>query len=244
MAGYTAESVVYYLSLPQQHLELLGSIRNWENVKIAFEDDTVWIKDLDSIQLDSIEIKSIPYKHIFYARENKLFPKDSILPARNIPSLLWSPVNRGIPVELPALNHNYFEIQEKVAFTFIESSKEEPPFAMITSLVALEQYLDTAPAIRIQNLLWVIVGENALLIGSPLLPLQGEVYWRNDSFLIPAGWEMEYPVLAPTMNRLINPNDDHWIVWSADGNYSVIPLQSFASLSLSSFRLSKKQLHG
>ncbi len=228
------------MSLPLQHKEYLGSVRHWSNLKIGYEGETVWIKDLTPAQADSLQIKVIPYKELYYSAGPKLFPKDSLLPARTIPSLVWTPIERGLLVELPALNHNYFGLNEKVAMRLHRTEEEKDAYACFVRLEALESYIETAPANRLANITWVLVDEGyALLLGTPLLPVQGDVYWREGDFLLPAGYAFELPLLAEILRQLINPQNDHWIIWSKEGHYWKLPKDEVEPLSIGSFRASK-----
>lgn len=216
-------------------------LRLWNNLKIAFEGACIWIKDFDYNQINSIEVKSIPYKTIFYSREGKLYLQNSLLPDRFIPSLLWTPIGKALPITLPSLNHNYFGIQKKIEVNLIPSEEEHEVIAMIASKDALQQYIETAPSIRLYQLLWSVLNNNTFFIyGNPQLPIQGEVYWKRGDCLLPAGFDFELYMLANTYNSLLNPIGNFFILWNIDGTYSLIPKNELTTLSLSSFRLTQK----
>jgi hypothetical protein len=238
MAGYFAESVIYYLCLPAEHKDFLGSVRQWKNLKLAFEDKLVWVKGLSYSQVESIEIKTIPFKEVFYASGSKLFPPGSLLPARNIPSVLWTDIERALSIELTSFNHNYFGIEERLDIKILPSEKETPPCGCIASIKILEAYMASAPSVRLKNLTWVLSDDHAIILGIPLLPLQGEVLWSRNHFLIPAGYDIELFSLVDEVNRMINPDNQFWIVWSKTGSYYKIPRTAFKPLSMSSFRQS------
>jgi hypothetical protein len=245
MAIDTAGSLTYYLSLAVEHKDYLGAIRHWENLKLAFGDDLVWVKDLTSVQADSTEVKSIPFKELYYASGPKLFRKGSLLPERNLPSLLWTPITRALPVTLPALNHNYFGVDGKVPVRLVRSEKETESFALKVGLETLAAYVHTAPAIRLGGLQWTIIGETeALITGTPLLPLQGSAFWRRESFLLPAGFDLELPLLYKELNHLLNPHNDSFVLWNEEGQYSILNGGSFTPLSVSSFRITMERRAG
>jgi hypothetical protein len=242
MAVDTTGSVSYYLSLGAEHAAYLSSIRHWENLKIAFEESVVWVKDLSPVQVDSLEVKSIPYKELYYAQDGKLFRKGSLLPTRNLPSLLWTPIGRGLPVRLPAYNHNYFGLASNAGIRLIPSEKETESLALRVDINVLLNYILTASAIRLERLQWVILGTaEALLLGTPLLPLQGLAFWQRGDFLLPAGFDLELYALSNDLNLLLNPEGDSWILWQEDGRYSKLNKQAFTPLSISSFRLTMER---
>lgn len=237
MAIHSSDRVNYFLSLPLQHKDFLGEIRHWGNLKIGFEDDLIWIKDLNLVQIDSVEVKSIPYKEIYYASGDKLFLKGSLLPSRRIPSLLWSPIHRGLSLELPRSNHNYFRVASKANVRIVTSAVEKESYGLLVAIDELQKFIETAPSIRLKNLRWVIVDNKALILGNPLLPLNGDVFWKRDNFLLPSGFDLELPILTSTIAELINKEQDHWIVWNKEGSYYAIDKRLFSPLSISSFRL-------
>lgn len=242
MAIDTTGSISYYLSLAGEHAAYLGTIRHWENLKIAYEGNVVWVKDLSPVQVDSLEVKSIPFKELYYAQDGKLFLKGSLLPSRNLPSLLWTPIGRGLAVTLPAYNHNYFGLTGNVNIRLAPSEKETESLALRVNINVLQNYIVTAPAIRLEGLQWTVLGAiEALLLGAPLLPLQGQAFWRRGDFLLPAGFDLELYAVSDDLSQLLNPEGDSWILWQEDGRYSKLDKQAFTPLSISSFRLTMER---
>lgn len=229
--------MTYFLSLPLRYKDWLGAVRHWENLKIGFTENAVWTKDFTPAQMDSVEVKSLPYKTVFYASGAQLFLKGSLLPHQPVPSLLWTPIERGLPVRLPPFNHHYFGIKDKAIVKLRQTDAEKEGYALLTSTAVLQSYIETAPAVRLQALRWVITDEgNALILGTPLLPLQGKVFWRRDDFLFPAGYDLEFPLLQDTVQGLLDPQGDTWIVWTENGKYFTIEKEATTPLSIASFR--------
>lgn len=240
MAEDLTDDITWLLSIEQQHLDYLGPIRHWEQLKIAAEPGTYWVKGLTGEQLESAEIKSIPFKQIFYAKEERLFPYGGSVPVRKLPaSLSWTPLERGLPLQLPAFNHNYFGIGERILPRLAASENQVLPAAMLTPLSLLGEYIETAPAVRLKDLLWVILDDKALVLGEPLLPLPGQSFWKKGDFLLPSGLDWEWPVLAETLNDALNPDGSCRLIWDIDSRYTIVPKDSFRPLSISSFRLSR-----
>ncbi|HYG49581.1 MAG TPA: hypothetical protein VD905_01710 [Flavobacteriales bacterium] len=229
----------YYLKTAIQHKDNLGGIRHWSNPKIGFDGNTIWIKDLDFAQVNSVDVKSIPWCELFEEKNGKLFRYGSRLPSMNAPSCLWTPLDRGLPVQLPAYNNNFFETDQQITITLVPSETEREAFGMMTSLKTLGQYLEKAPDIRMQKLQWMIVdGDKALIAGTPLLPIRGTTYWRCYRFLIPAGFDFETHALAAILDKQLNAFGNKIIVWEPTGGCFSVPVTQWAPLSLSSFRIS------
>lgn len=243
MAQNTTNGIVYYLACSLSEKESLGNIRAWSNLKVAYEGDLIWIKDLDYVQINSIEVKSLPSKTLYYAKEGKLYLLNSLLPHCNIPSLLWTPIERALPISIPDFNHNFFGLQERIALRLVPSTIEAKSIAMLTTLQTLEQYITSASAIRLQGLKWTIINANsAFITGQPLLPIDGNVFWQRGNFIIPAGYDFDLSILCDILDNSINPNAKHWVMWQTDNSYTLIPKNTMMPLSLSGFRMSLHHL--
>ena len=214
MAEDPSNDVTWLLEIEQQHLDYLGPVRHWGQLRMAASPDCYWISGLTADQLESPEIKSIPFKHLYFEKDQLLFHRGGLVPVKKLPELLvWTPLERGLPLDLPSFNHNYFGITEKLKLRLVPSGKEEEPAALLTSIAILRNYILTAPAVRLRRLLWVILDDQALILGHPLLPLPGDSFWQKGDVLLPAGLDWEWPVLEPTLNRELNPDRDHWLLW-------------------------------
>jgi len=235
-----SNNIVYYLSIEKKYEIYLGGIRHWNNLKMATDNELVWIKDLSEIQLNLIEIKSIPYTKLYYNIGNKLFLKNSKLPERNVPSLLWTPIDRALQVQMPSYNQNYFGLNETTNVQLITIENEQPSFGLLVAINLLQKYIETAPAVRLLHLTWVIIENNkALILGVPILPIQGNTYWRINNMLIPSGFGLELPILENIVEDQLNKMNDNWIVWNRNSTYTLIGKTKFKPLSISSFKKSK-----
>ena len=240
MAQDAPGGLSYYLCIDHERKDDLARVRTWQNLKVGHEGNILWVKDLDYAQVHSIEIKSLPSKTIFYEQNNKLFYLDSRLPERTVPSVLWTPIDRALPVNLPSFNHNYFGVNSRIAIQLLPAETEAEGIALVTTLTILENYVESAPAIRMQMIRWNILGtDKALLIGKPLLPLPGDVFWQRKDFLLPAGFDFEFPLLTDLIHDAINPSSEYLTLWNQDNSYTLITKDEFVPLSRSSFRLSK-----
>ncbi|MFT2010996.1 hypothetical protein ACMA1I_20150 [Pontibacter sp. 13R65] len=238
MAPDAENHLIYYLLLHTAHKADLGAIRHWDNLKVAFDGDHIWLKNFTYAQLDTVEVKSIPFKAIFYENRNKLYRLNSLLPDQQIPNVHWAPISRALPVEFPSFNHNYFGTTEKVAIKLLPKAEFQQVVALITTLKNLQPYLETAPAVRLQRLRWTLLdGNEALLLGTPLLPVPGETYWQHKDFLLPSGLDFEFPIIADALQNIINPTGKDMIIFQADATYFAVPKSHLLPLTLSSFRL-------
>ncbi|MFY7963957.1 MAG: hypothetical protein ACOVO1_03585 [Chitinophagaceae bacterium] len=243
MANNVANDIIYFLVIDINNKTDLANIRQWNNLKIAFDVGTIWVKDFSYAQIHSIEVKSIPYKTVYYAKDGKLYLLNSLLPNKNIPSLLWTPIERALPIQLPSFNHNYFGINEQVEINIIPSIVEENSVALIVLLKDLKNYIYTAPNVRLKKIKWCILNnDKALLLGIPFLPIKGNAYWQRSDFLLPAGFDFDMFILSDFLNKKLNPNKQDWIIWNTEGSYFPVAKTSLKQLSISSFKLTFQNL--
>ena len=238
MATNASNDIIeYYLSVPNQYKANLGTIRTWKNLQFGTEAELIWIKGFDQEQIASKEIKTLPSKKLYYAKNGKLFPLNSLLPDGTIPAILWTPIARGLPITLPQLNHNYFGLQDKIKIKLITSDLEQESLALKVDLNLLEKYIENAPNIRLKHLNWVVIAnKEALVIGAPLLPITGQAYWKNQDFFIPLGLNLDYSLIVNELNQIINPKQKHFVLWDKTSKYSLIKKESFVPLTIGSFR--------
>jgi hypothetical protein len=242
MAHNASDSVRYYVAVKRAHIDDLAKLRQWNNLKVGFEEDTIWIRDFDYAQIHSITVKSIPFKSVYYEKDNKLILINNFLPDRVLPSLLWTSIDRALTVNLPSLNHNFFNIEEKVSIRLITTDNEAEAVAMITNRQMLKNYISEAPIIRLQKIYWSILDlDEVILLGTPLLPLPGKVFWQRNDFLLPTGIDFDLHLLTTVLNKIINPGNNHFVIWNDDGTYSLLPKENLVQLSRSSFQLSDFQ---
>ena len=237
----------YWISIPAQHKDYLGQIRHWNNLKMATdvslesnnERALLWVKDFSERQLNSLELKSIPFKKVFVARDGLLFHIGERVPQRKVPSLLWTPIAKALPVELPDGNYNFFGFDEKIAVKLVETEMERPAFGMLAPLANLAAYIETAPALRLAALEWVIIKQHlAFIVGMPLLPIKGFTYWKRGNFLLPTGFEFEFDFLTEALQKALAVGEEDFVLWNKDSSYILLPKSALKPLSIGSFRLS------
>ncbi|MES2132535.1 MAG: hypothetical protein V4506_09300 [Bacteroidota bacterium] len=237
MAQDATNHISYYLVIDEARKSDLAAIRPWQNLKVAFDRKEIWVKDLSFVQADSTEVKSIPYKTMYYEKNGKLCFLNSLLPERNVPSLLWTPIERALPVKLPSFNHNYFGINEKISVSLVPTDTEKEAEAMITTVSNLKHYIETAPAVRFQKLKWALLNnDKAIIIGKPILPLNGNTYWKKHDCMLPTGFDLDFDMLSESIYKILNPGDHFLIVWDTDNSYSLIDKDDLQALSVGSFR--------
>lgn len=239
MAEHPANFINYLFSIESQHRDYLGQIRHWSNLKMASDGTLLWVKDLTERQLNNLALQSIPFKQLYYEKEGLLFRLGERVPLRKQPSLLWSPITKMLPIELPVGNYNFFGFEEKFEIRLKQTAAERPAFGILASLTDLHDYIETAAAIRLEALQWVILKQHLVfIVGAPLLPIKGFTYWQKGDFLLPTGFEFELEILTADICKKVNASSENWVLWNKDASYILLPKSALKPLSIGSFRLS------
>lgn len=239
MAKDAQGSIAYYLRVEKTHQNDLVELREWTNLKVAIEKNEIWITDFTAEQIDSPQVKKLPFKTPYYSSGGQLYRLNSRLPERNEPMLLWSEFTRAAPIKLSEYNHNYFGVNAAIAIQLIKTDIEQSPAAMLTTLDALQHYISTAPLVRLKPLEWSLVNDTmALIFGTPLIPINGQVFWQRKAFFLPVGYDFELKIATELIHEKINPANDSIAVWNEAGHFFKVPKSSISSLSRSSFNKS------
>ena len=241
MAGDTPDGLTYYLSIPKQHLSKLLSIRHWEELSMATDEDLIWVRNITQVHLDSLEIRAMPFRVLYYRENHQLFPLGGLLPERNIPSLLWSPIRRGLPIRLPAQVKKSLTVTTGMKIKLIKTEELQESTALLLDVHTLAKYMESAPTFRLQGLSWLIMAaEKALVFGKPLLPLPGEAFWSQGNFLIPAGHQPEFPILSSMLQQELDATGGNFLIWDSKGEVRKISRNDLKPLTIYSFRETMK----
>lgn len=239
MAENIADHLNHFVEINKGHIDFLGQIRHWNNLKVAQDSQSVWVKNFTEIQMASKEFLSIPFVTIYTCKDNLLFPKGSLLPSRKLPNFLWTPIERALPIQLSNFNHNFFGVQQTIESRLVPADEEQIASALLVAHKDVSAYISTASAIRLSCLKWVLMDdENALIIGTPMLPVKGAAYWQKGRFLLPAGYRLEFPILENILADKISRDANQLILWNSDNSYVLIKEQHLMPLSIVSWNTS------
>lgn len=235
MAENIANDLIHMLEINIKHKDFLGQIRHWDNLRLATNAESIWIKDFTADQLESALVRSIPFTSFYECRNNLLFPKGSLLPKAKMPNLLWTPMEKALPVILENYNYNYFGVEQKVAIKLMESAVEQKATVLLVNKFEANGYIINAAKVRLECIKWVTIGSNEVLFfGVPFLPLNGKAYWQNGDFILPVGYDFEFSILQNFIRETFSTNDYIW--WKEPSELHCIPKDSISPLSISSWK--------
>lgn len=226
--------------LAENNKEALGHVRTLAALQAARNGDTIWLRGIDANAKVDSKIKQLPLKATYLlGNDNLLFPQGTIIPQQVMPELIWVEIAKFITVEV-ATSAMPGKTDEKVSIKLLPSQNVQPGEAILTPVFYLKQYAETAPQARL-NAIKFAVNENneALIIGSPLPPLPGNEYWRDNGLLLPCGFEFEIPVTAALFAQNINPLGAYEILFDTQGQWQKIANENFVQGTRSAIRLTQ-----
>ncbi|KFF16974.1 hypothetical protein [Chryseobacterium sp. JM1] len=231
----------FWAELPRADEDFLGAIRDWKNVQIVVDDETVWLKGFTEEQSMSADIQQLPNFMLYELRDGLLFKKEALVPSKKMrTALLWSAIDKALRLTFPASNNNYFGISEKVEVRLKPGNEEHPAIALLSSIAEIKDSIPTQPNFKLDKIEWAVIDDKALFLGTPLLSLPGKTYWTRDGHLLPSGFDFEFKNLSSLLQQQYNKASDKWLLWNEDGTYLPVKKEDFRKLSVSSFRLTEK----
>lgn len=231
----------FWAEIPRADEDFLGSIRDWKNIQIAVDDDTIWLKGFTEEQAAASEIQQLPDFILYELRDGLLFRKDALVPSKKMrTALLWIPIDKALQLSLPPSNQNYFGIHEKVQIKLRESNEEQPAIALLSNIAEIKESIIALPKFKLEKIKWILLGDKALFIGVPLLSFPGKTYWTKDRHLLPAGLDFEFKNVSILLQQKYNKESEGWLLWDENGSSLLIKEADFRPLSVSSFRLTEK----
>lgn len=231
----------FWAELPKADEDFLGAIRHWKNVKIAIDEEIIWLKGFTDEQAASSEIQQLPNFILYELRDGLLFRKDALVPSKKMrTALLWTPIDKALKLTFAISNNNFFGIDEKVDVKLKPSEEEQPAMALLCSISEIKEAIITIPKFKLEKLDWIIINDKALFLGTPLLSFPGKTFWSKDGHLLPTGFDFEFENLSSLLQRKYNANQDQWLLWNENGSVLPINKEDFKKLSVSSFRLTEK----
>lgn len=231
----------FWAELPKADEDFLGAIRDWKNVKIAIDEEVIWLKGFTDEQAASSEIQQLPNFILYELRDGLLFRKDALVPSKKMrTALFWTPIDKALKLTFPISNNNFFGIDEKIDVELKPSEEEQPAMALLCSISEIKEAITTIPKFKLEKLNWIVINDKALFMGTPLLSFPGETFWLKDDHLLPTGFDFEFKNLSSLLQRKYNANQDQWLLWNENGSVLPIKKEDFRKLSVSSFRLTEK----
>lgn len=232
------------LILNRQDQYSLAPLRAEPGLLIAEREDQLWVRGFEDTPLPEARISALPATQVYYlGPEDQLFLKSGLTPVAPLPELDWQPLAAWMPLILPtsALPGKTDQIVPIQLQRVPDSGAEQTGFALLMPFARWREYVETAPQVRLEPLQFAVSKEKmTLVMGHPLPPVPGEEYWETDHLLLPAGYTLALPTLAPLVARKLNPAHDRYVRLDTSGKWELIPKDTFVPATRSAVRITAK----
>lgn len=218
--------------------ELLGNVRTLPGLSSREVDDIIYVRGIP--ENPSIRIKKLPTLNTYtLSKSGELFPIGKSTPVAVISDLQWIPLQEYIDVE-PPVSALPGTTDRKYSMALLPSNSERKGTAILTTLDIWKNYAESAPDIRLEKLSFAVSEQKKVLImGNPLPAIPGQEFWASERFLIPCGFDFEFPILKELFQKKFIQAHSDRILLSSDGNIEIIPDYNFVKATRSAIRLTK-----
>lgn len=148
---------------------------------------------------------------------------------------------QSLDAELPTTGFGFRGSLIVPVLRLVRGGKPQHAAAMRTSIAAICRWANDAPAVRLQSVRWLRRQGDAIVFGTPLPPLAGDLLVAHGRILVPAGFTWE-PALPPdSAHRAFcaaadcDP-DQVWTVWEAADVWQCVEDAEWDTLSRAALR--------
>ncbi len=138
-------------------------------------------------------------------------------------NLVWRRLDDVLPIQLPpASMAGSVSSVQKMELRLVRGGQPMPPAAAIISLPRLKEWASGASELRLRRLRWAMRENEAIVVGSPLPPVEATYLVAMDSVLIPAGWRWSPAISASDLCGVFGVAGGQWLVWQANHVWSIV----------------------
>lgn len=226
------------LVLEAKYKAALAAVRGIGGLKAAEAEGLIWLRGIFEEDKTDPLIAGLPAVSVYTLDgDGLLFPAGKPTPVAKLPMLEWQPIKIFLPVSMP-VSAMPGRVAGQMELRLGRSSVEREPFALLCTLPDWKAYADTAPETRLRPLRFAVSAQGQVLVlGQPLPNVTGKLYWAQGQLLLPAGLDLEPPLLGELLPVALNVGADELVLFSADASWQRIPVGSFQPARRSAVRL-------
>jgi hypothetical protein len=217
------------LVFSEKNAAALGTVRALPAAQAARHEGRVWLRLVLEKKETPLSVKQLPAEQTYtLGAGGLLFPPGGSTPTGALPRLHWQKLSDFLPVELPP-SALPAEVKDQVpGFRMAPSERAERSIGLLTDWPTWEQWADSAPEARLHRLRFAVSSRyQVLVVGDLLPPLPGREYWNRDLLLLPAGYDLQFPVLAALAEKQLVPDNDAIILLDTKGAWERVPAAQF-----------------
>lgn len=243
MAGHPQPDILsraaWAVRLRRRDLAAAGRLRQYEDWALRLTGDTAWLAGPPLSREQADELAKVPCQARFRVdRQQRLVPEQGQVPVDRLPASGWHPLPSSLPPSLPPAALPA-QLPQPQAIRMVCSAVEQPPAALVSDLESWQTFAEQAAAIRLRHLQFAVAADSrVLIVGEPLPPLPGTTCWRTGRLLLPAGWDLQYPAMAPVLPDLLGLGRQDLALFHHDASWEAIDRDNLITATRAGIRLS------
>lgn len=211
-----------------------------EDVLVASDTHHVWARFNARSQHLMQQARAMPVER-FVLVDRWLMREGGRVAVAELPELDWQPIKKVIQFQFPWIGEaGRLANVQSLTWQLTRGGIETPSAAAIIEWNTLVQWVDTAPQWRLDKLRYCISQQagqcHALVLGTPVPPIQSQYLVAKQHVLIPAGMHW-LPELEPSLvQQSFDVQSGQWLLWRATDDWCLIDDEMLVPLSRASVR--------
>lgn len=216
--------------------ELLGRLRTHTGLEICVETSTVWIRCENASDALQQAFMKLPAIHFWAMQDGQLIERGTRLPRGYVAEGPWIPISQWMEVALPVAGLSGIS-PRPISIDTVRSEVLATPEVLQTDWPQWQQYVVTAPRIRIEQLAFAATADGMVFVrGAPLPPIPGKRFVVQGCIAVEAGWTW-YPAIAvEILESALRINSGDMCVMYGNGSWQSISEDAFVQATRSSVR--------
>jgi hypothetical protein len=237
------------LRMARRSVAALGELRRTSGVQVCeqtdlvpgvegcAQTDLVWLRGESAEDEFTRRLLAMPESQLFVVIGlDEIVPHGARVPVGRLPEGTWQPLSRWLvvtlePAALPARGG------ERVRLRMMPSNSEREANVLLTSFECFAEYAVNAPLVRLQRWRFAVSGEGvAVILGTPLPPLPGQLYCETEGVAVQAGWTWTPRVEATVVRQVLDLTVGDVALLHANGSWERIGGSHFTAATRSAIR--------
>jgi hypothetical protein len=219
-------------------LVVLGHLRKHSDVQTLTEADCIWLRGASLNEQICTLLRSLPDAECFVVLpDNQLAHWNETVPRATLPEGLWQPILKSLTVMLPAALFAP-RIEPSVPLRLARSAFPIEGNLLRTTWKTWRDYAIAASQIRLNQLSFAASPSEALVRGTPLPPIPGELFVEAGGVAIPLGWRTDPELDAQSIRRLIEAAEETMVLLHENGSVELILESAFVRATRSAVKMS------
>jgi hypothetical protein len=117
-----------------------------------------------------------------------------------------------------------------IPLSLVRDTEQREVTALLIKHESWQEYALTAPQARLSPLKFAAsCNGNVLIVGNPLPPLGGSLYWEDHGVYVAAGLHWSPAVSAAVVRRVLQLQEGDLALWQATGSWELIRRSDFVA---------------